>query len=982
MNKILLLLAFIGIFNTAYSVPRHYIDEHYVNPVSGLYTIKNVENPKNGLRMSHISVAIPSYYIKVKKLSEDATTITVQFELSSAETTAFDASATVKITGSGGVDALSYLVAADGFIGGSSAPLVMRGVSPFPTTFKFTKNSTSNAVVFTIDDAASPNGYGVFSINLGLAGLMAYDVTKPTNCIITPSVSILASATTICAGLSTTFTATPTRGGTTPTYQWYKGSSPIINATSSTYTSTSLADNDQISVVMTADLSGTYSCVDATFNGGITSTSNVITITVNPIHTITLSSAAATESQTACINTALTSITYSLGGGATGATVTGLPSGVTATVNGTILTISGTPTVSGSFNYSIATTGNACTIANKSGTITVNPNHVITLSSATATKNQALCINTALTPITYTLAGGATDADVSNLPSGVTASVSGATLTISGTPTNSGAFNYSITTKGNTCTVATESGTINVSPTPVGGTVAITTGTAIVCSGTNSTVLTLSGHTGDIAKWQSSTDVGFTNPTDIANTTTTLTATDLTTTTYYRAVIQSGACSTPANSVSAVITVNPTSVGGTIAGSTTVCSGTNNTVLTLSGHTGNIVKWQSSINADFSNPSDITNPATNLTATNLTTTTYYRAVVQSGVCPSTSSGNGTITVTPLPTASIGTTATTICSGTTTTITFNGTPNAVITYKIDGGTDLTTTLNSAGTVSVTTSALTTTSTLTTTYTLVSVSEASSLACTATISGQSVVITTSACASTLAAKIYIEGAYNTITNLMNDGLRINNLIPANQPYNTLIFSGSSAYLGTETVTSTVLGVTGLNAIVDWVFIELREENNRSRIVQSRAALLQSDGDIVDVDGVSPVKFNGLVDGNYHVAIRHRLCLATRTATAVPMFARPTGSNTSAIINFTNNSNALVGSQKELKTGIYGLFIGDTDRNGQINAGDVSEVRLNNPTPFNLFNYLLKGYDMDFNGNIFSSDVAIIRPNNPKDQVDLGQ
>lgn len=981
MNKILLLLAFIGIFNTAYSVPHHYIDEHYANPVRELYTIKNVENPKNGLRMSHISVATPSYYIKVKKLSEDATTITVQFELSSAETTAFDASATVKITGSGGVDALSYLVAADGFIGGSSAPLVMRGISPFPTTFKFTKNSTSNAVVFTIDDAVSPNGYGVFSIDLGLAGLMAYDVTKPINCIMSPSVSILASATTICAGLSTTFTATPTRGGMAPTYQWYNGSSPITNATSSTYTTTSLVDNDQISVVMIADLSGPYSCVDATFNGGITSTSNVITITVNPIHTITLSSAATTESQTACINTALTSITYSLGGGATGATVTGLPNGVTATVNGTILTISGTPSVSGTFNYSIVTIGNACTVANKSGTITVNPNHAITLSSATATKNQALCINTALENITYTLAGGATNATVTNLPSGVTASLSGTTLTISGTPTSSGAFSYSIVTTGNACTVANESGTITVSPVSVGGTVTITTGNNIVCSGTNSTVLTLSGHTGDIAKWQSSTDNGFASPTDIANTTTTLTAANLTVTTYYRAVIQSGVCAST-NSISAVITVNPTSVGGTIAGSATVCSGTNNTVLTLSGQTGNVLNWQSSTNADFSSPSDITNTATNLTATNLTATTYYRAVVQSGVCTSTSSGNGTITVTPLPTASIVTTATTICSGTTTTITFNGTPNAVITYKIDGGTDLTTTLNSAGTVSVTTSALTTTSTLTTTYTLVSVSEASSLACTATISSQSVVITTSACASTLAAKIFIEGAYNTITNLMNDGLRSNNLIPTNQPYGTLTFAGSSGYSGTETATPSVLGVTGNDAIVDWVLIELRSATDRSVVVQNRAALLQRDGDIVDIDGVSPVKFNGLVDGNYHVAIRHRLCLATRTATAVSISARPTGANTSTIIDFTTNTNALATSQKMLSIGKYGLIIGDIDRDGHILAADVSAVRTNNPTTFDLFNYLLKGYDMDFNGNIFSSDVAIIRPNNPKSQVNLGQ
>jgi hypothetical protein len=64
-----------------------------------------------------------------------------------------------------------------------------------------------------------------------------------------------------------------------------------------------------------------------------------------------------------------------LGGGATGANVTGLPAGVTATVAGTTLTISGTPTTTtGSpFTYAITTTGNTCLVATDSGTMIVNP---------------------------------------------------------------------------------------------------------------------------------------------------------------------------------------------------------------------------------------------------------------------------------------------------------------------------------------------------------------------------------------------------------------------------------------------------------------------------------------------------------------------------------------------------------------------------------------------------------------------------------
>ena len=82
-----------------------------------------------------------------------------------------------------------------------------------------------------------------------------------------------------------------------------------------------------------------------------------------------------------------------------------------------------------------------------------------------------------------------------------------------------------------------------------------------------------------------------------------------------------------------LVTIDPSSVAGSISGAATVCTGTNNSVLTLSGNTGNITKWQSSTMADFSaGVTDISNTTTSLTAENLTATTYYRAVVKSGVC--------------------------------------------------------------------------------------------------------------------------------------------------------------------------------------------------------------------------------------------------------------------------------------------------------------------------------------------------------------
>jgi hypothetical protein len=67
--------------------------------------------------------------------------------------------------------------------------------------------------------------------------------------------------------------------------------------------------------------------------------------------------------------------------------------------------------------------------------------------------------------------------------------------------------------------------------------------------------------------------------------------------------------------------------------------------------------------------------------------------------------------------------------------------------------------------------------------------------------------------------------------------------------------------------VLGVAGDDAIVDWVLLELRDATTPATILHRRAALVQRDGDVVDMDGTSPVSFVGATAGSYHVAVRHR-------------------------------------------------------------------------------------------------------------------
>jgi hypothetical protein len=102
---------------------------------------------------------------------------------------------------------------------------------------------------------------------------------------------------------------------------------------------------------------------------------------------------------------------------------------------------------------------------------------------------------------------------------------------------------------------------------------------------------------------------------------------------------------------SASVAVDTPAIAGSISGATTVCSGTNSQTLTLSGHSGTI-QWQSSTdNTNFTNISGAT--TTTYNAVNLTVTTYYRAVLSSGVCTPATTASVTMTVSqasaaPLP----------------------------------------------------------------------------------------------------------------------------------------------------------------------------------------------------------------------------------------------------------------------------------------------------------------------------------------------
>ena len=218
-------------------------------------------------------------------------------------------------------------------------------------------------------------------------------------------------------------------------------------------------------------------------------------------------------------------------------------------ITGTIdlaLSIPGTYSV----RYSLQANPAICQIATTSTfSITINTLPTIALQ----TPPQLYCINAVINPITFNIGGLATDVLISggNLPLGLSGSFNNGIFTINGTPSETGTFNYTLTTVGGCSTPASFSGSLTVILNSVAGTIS---GVAPVCNGTNSSVLTLSVNSGAI-QWQSSTDtIAFTT---ISNATgTTYTATNLTATTYFRAIITNNGCPSATTAPTTII-VNP-----------------------------------------------------------------------------------------------------------------------------------------------------------------------------------------------------------------------------------------------------------------------------------------------------------------------------------------------------------------------------------------------------------------------------------------
>ncbi len=300
----------------------------------------------------------------------------------------------------------------------------------------------------TITISGTPTASGTFNYSIPLTGGCG-SVNATGTITVTPNMTAGAASSTptLCINTALTSITHATTGAT-----GIGSASGLPAGVSAAWAS------DIITISGTPTASGTFN-YSIPLTGGCSSANATGTITVTPNNT----AGGASSTPTLCINTALTDITHATTGATGIGSASGLPAGVSAAWASDIITISGTPTASGTFNYSIPLTG-GCGSINATGTITVTPNMTAGAASSTPT----LCINTALTNITHPTTGATGIGSASGLPAGVSAAWASNTITISGTPTASGTFNYSIPLTGG-CSSANATGTITVTPNNTAG---------------------------------------------------------------------------------------------------------------------------------------------------------------------------------------------------------------------------------------------------------------------------------------------------------------------------------------------------------------------------------------------------------------------------------------------------------------------------------------------------------------------------------
>ncbi len=177
--------------------------------------------------------------------------------------------------------------------------------------------------------------------------------------------------------------------------------------------------------------------------------------------------------------------------------------------------------------------------------------------------------------------------------------------------------------------------------------------------------------------------------------------------------------------------------------------------------------------------------------------------------------------------------------------------------------------------------------------------------------------------LTPSVMLEGPYQSDTDLMVTTKERAIEIPTEEP-----FTAMGQFVDNEgaTFNKEVLDLMGINDLVDWVVVELRDGNDHSIVLASMAALLHRNGLVTALDGYSPVSFRGVSPTECFIVIRHRNHLDIMSANAIFL------DRFEAQFSFMSSAGQSFGNNAQTKPGLhYAMYAGDANWDGQINAVD---------------------------------------------------
>ncbi|MFK7968902.1 MAG: dockerin type I domain-containing protein [Bacteroidia bacterium] len=193
-------------------------------------------------------------------------------------------------------------------------------------------------------------------------------------------------------------------------------------------------------------------------------------------------------------------------------------------------------------------------------------------------------------------------------------------------------------------------------------------------------------------------------------------------------------------------------------------------------------------------------------------------------------------------------------------------------------------------------------------------------------------------------------------MRSTLSDDGILPLTQP-----FTSSLSYTGSEQVTTMPSNVT------DWVLVELHDPADPKTVIARQAALLRSDGQLLDVNGsdLLEIELPGIAQWaghEVHIAIRHPRHMAVMSAE--PLSLDQSVVQWDAVKSQVGmwDKSALI----KLEDGTLLIPAGDLNQNGTVEASEVNMVRSA------LFQYGAQERDINGDGTVNATDMHTILKN----------